>query len=285
MRKDFKPRISACGKNNGEITNDTNEILDTWKEHFKELLDGEDQVLNFGEKVAKKDGPLLITNADAISLSYASGFIKVHGKRYGKAALSLFKWYSSPQSFIAIDAFQMSYEDSVGVVRITSRSGMPIESIKEIRAGKNTEVLRSRELSGAHTEDCAFSILYGDEFESLDLVASTPEEANIWITGLNALIGAHKVEINYRSKNNDIHQVNNEANKNIRLCSRGQSNTACLDMKSSCEITNLLHNTADLCYVDSFVTTMRNDQKSKMTIYFVEEEYFIKTLVRINALI
>jgi hypothetical protein len=24
------------------------------------------------------------------------------------------------------------------------------------------------------------------------LVASTPEEANIWVTGLNALVGAHK---------------------------------------------------------------------------------------------
>jgi hypothetical protein len=56
----------------------------------------------------------------------------------------------------------------------------------------NTEVLRTRDLSSGHTEDCAFSILYGDDFESLDLVASTPEEANIWVTGLNALVGAHK---------------------------------------------------------------------------------------------
>ncbi|KAJ9586062.1 hypothetical protein L9F63_020295, partial [Diploptera punctata] len=69
---------------------------------------------------------------------------------------------------------------------------VPIESIKEIRVGKNTEVLRTRDLSSGHSDDCAFSILYGDDFESLDLVASTPEEANIWVTGLNALVGAHK---------------------------------------------------------------------------------------------
>lgn len=68
---------------------------------------------------------------------------------------------------------------------------VPIDSIKEIRVGKSTEVLRTRELSSGHTEECAFSIIYGDDFESLDLVASTPEEANIWVTGLNALIGAH----------------------------------------------------------------------------------------------
>jgi hypothetical protein len=68
---------------------------------------------------------------------------------------------------------------------------VPIDSIKEIRVGKSTEVLRTWELSSGHTEECAFSIIYGDDFESLDLVASTPEEANIWVTGLNALIGAH----------------------------------------------------------------------------------------------
>ncbi|PSN42661.1 hypothetical protein C0J52_13043 [Blattella germanica] len=51
MRKDFKPRISTSRKKNGEITNDTNEILDTWKEHLKELLDGEDQVDTVVENV------------------------------------------------------------------------------------------------------------------------------------------------------------------------------------------------------------------------------------------
>ncbi|XP_069694036.1 inactive phospholipase C-like protein 2 isoform X2 [Periplaneta americana] len=74
----------------------------------------------------------------------------------------------------------------------SSKAIVPIDSIREIRVGKNTEVLRTRDLSSGHTEDCAFSILYGDDFESLDLVASTPEEANIWVTGLNALVGAHK---------------------------------------------------------------------------------------------
>lgn len=69
-----------------------------------------------------------------------------------------------------------------------------IESIKEIRAGKNTDVLRNKDISAHHLDDCAFSILYGDNFESLDLVASTTEESNIWVTGLNALIGANKCE-------------------------------------------------------------------------------------------
>ena len=66
---------------------------------------------------------------------------------------------------------------------------MPIDSIKEIRTGKNTPIFRNKEFSGAYCEECAFSIIYGEEFESLDLVATCPDEANIWITGLNALIG------------------------------------------------------------------------------------------------
>ncbi|XP_046407217.1 inactive phospholipase C-like protein 2 isoform X1 [Ischnura elegans] len=74
----------------------------------------------------------------------------------------------------------------------SSKAMVTIDNIKEIRVGKNTDVLRSRELLAGYTEDCAFSIIYGDNFESLDLVATTVEEANIWVTGLNALIGANK---------------------------------------------------------------------------------------------
>jgi len=66
--------------------------------------------------------------------------------------------------------------------------------VKEIRAGKNTDVLRNKDICAHHVEDCAFSILYGENFESLDLVAPSPEEANIWVSGLNALIGATKCE-------------------------------------------------------------------------------------------
>lgn len=64
--------------------------------------------------------------------------------------------------------------------------------MKEVRMGRTTDVLRNKEISWAYSEDCAFSIIYNDNFESLDLIASSPDEANIWVTGLNALIGAKK---------------------------------------------------------------------------------------------
>uniref|UniRef100_A0A1I8E9B2 PH domain-containing protein n=1 Tax=Wuchereria bancrofti TaxID=6293 RepID=A0A1I8E9B2_WUCBA len=37
-------------------------------------------------------------------------------------------------------------------------------------------------------EQCAFSIIHGDQYECLDLIAKTPEIAKIWITGLMSLI-------------------------------------------------------------------------------------------------
>ena len=37
--------------------------------------------------------------------------------------------------------------------------------------------------------DCTFSIIHGEDFASLDLIATSAEEANIWVTGLNALLG------------------------------------------------------------------------------------------------
>lgn len=38
--------------------------------------------------------------------------------------------------------------------------------------------------------DCTFSIIHGEDFSSLDLIAPSAEEANIWVTGLNALLGS-----------------------------------------------------------------------------------------------
>jgi len=61
-----------------------------------------------------------------------------------------------------------------------------------VRPGKNTEVLKNQDITGMYSEDCTFSIMYGDEFESIDLIGLSPEEANIWVTGLNFLIGLIK---------------------------------------------------------------------------------------------
>ena len=65
---------------------------------------------------------------------------------------------------------------------------VPIDQIKEVRLGKNTDVLRNKEIEGCYQEACVFSIIFGDNFESLDLVANCADEANIWVTGLTCLI-------------------------------------------------------------------------------------------------
>lgn len=46
--------------------------------------------------------------------------------------------------------------------------------------------------TGCYSEDCVFSIIYGDAYESLDLVASTADEANFWVTGLSMLVAARR---------------------------------------------------------------------------------------------
>ncbi|XP_077861645.1 inactive phospholipase C-like protein 2 [Saccoglossus kowalevskii] len=88
-------------------------------------------------------------------------------------------------------------DDDLSVLRWHPTSKKPIKAkisidqIKEVRVGKNTETLRNREIAGDFSEDCAFSIIYGDNYDSLDLVANTPDEANIWVTGLTCLIGGN----------------------------------------------------------------------------------------------
>jgi len=62
-----------------------------------------------------------------------------------------------------------------------------ISQIKEIRVGRNTDVLRNKELEASWQDACIFSVIFGDNFQSLDLIANSADEANIWVTGLTYL--------------------------------------------------------------------------------------------------
>ncbi|CAF1030977.1 unnamed protein product [Adineta ricciae] len=70
-----------------------------------------------------------------------------------------------------------------------SKAMIAIDSIKEIRLGKTTE--RLREYTHQFQNESFFSIIYtngNNQYASLDLVASSADEANIWVTGLSCLI-------------------------------------------------------------------------------------------------
>jgi hypothetical protein len=43
MRKEFKPRILACQKKDGETINNKSEILERWNQYFQELLEGKEE--------------------------------------------------------------------------------------------------------------------------------------------------------------------------------------------------------------------------------------------------
>jgi hypothetical protein len=72
-----------------------------------------------------------------------------------------------------------------------------VSSIKEVRQGKTTDALRNKEIAGMYPDECAFSVIFGDDFESLDLIANTPDEANIWVTGLTCLLNANTRSCEY----------------------------------------------------------------------------------------
>lgn len=54
--------------------------------------------------------------------------------------------------------------------------------IPQVRAGKATESFITSDISSHFPEECAFSIVYGD-YKNLDLIASSADDANVWITG------------------------------------------------------------------------------------------------------
>uniref|UniRef100_A0A8R1EV71 Phosphoinositide phospholipase C n=1 Tax=Caenorhabditis japonica TaxID=281687 RepID=A0A8R1EV71_CAEJA len=89
--------------------------------------------------------------------------------------------------FFSLDA-DLSYIRWTPTNKKPHKARIAIDEIREIRLGKNTELLRqSDEAFTDLQEECLFSIIYGDNYETLDLIAKSGDDANIWVTGLMAL--------------------------------------------------------------------------------------------------
>ncbi|XP_056892284.1 inactive phospholipase C-like protein 1 [Takifugu flavidus] len=69
------------------------------------------------------------------------------------------------------------------------RARLDVSTMREVRTGKSTETfLHNGPLSEQLAEEAAFSIIHGDDYQSLDLVAFSADVANIWVTGLRYLL-------------------------------------------------------------------------------------------------
>ncbi|KAL6099976.1 plcl2 [Pungitius sinensis] len=79
----------------------------------------------------------------------------------------------------------------------SDKARISLASIREVRTGRNTETFRTSGVYEQISGDCAFSIVYGEMYESLDLVANSAEVANIWVTGLRYLMqyGKHALDM------------------------------------------------------------------------------------------
>ncbi|XP_049457428.1 inactive phospholipase C-like protein 2 [Epinephelus fuscoguttatus] len=79
----------------------------------------------------------------------------------------------------------------------SDKARISLDCIREVRTGRNTETFRTSGVYEQISEDCAFSIIYGEMYESLDLVANSAEVANIWVTGLRYLMqyGKHALDM------------------------------------------------------------------------------------------
>ncbi|XP_076005834.1 inactive phospholipase C-like protein 2 [Genypterus blacodes] len=79
----------------------------------------------------------------------------------------------------------------------SDKARISLTSMREVRTGRNTETFRTSGVYDQISEDCAFSIIYGEVYESLDLVANSAEVANIWVTGLRYVMqyGKHALDM------------------------------------------------------------------------------------------
>ncbi|XP_061598693.1 inactive phospholipase C-like protein 2 [Cololabis saira] len=79
----------------------------------------------------------------------------------------------------------------------SDKARISLTSIREVRTGRNTETFRTSGVYEQISEDNAFSIIYGEMYDSLDLVANSTDVANIWVTGLRYLMqyGRHALDM------------------------------------------------------------------------------------------
>ncbi len=85
----------------------------------------------------------------------------------------------------------------------SDKAKIDVKSIKEVRTGKNTDTFRTNGISDQISEDCAFSIIYGENYETLDLVANSADVAIIWVTGLRYLMSYGKHTLNMIQSSQD----------------------------------------------------------------------------------
>lgn len=114
----------------------------------------------------------------------------------------------------------------------SDKAKIDVKSIKEVRTGKNTDTFRTNGTYEQISEDCAFSIIFGENYESLDLVANSADVANIWVTGLRYLIsyGKHSLNMIESSQNNMrsswlselFDKADSSSNKQISICTAVQ---------------------------------------------------------------
>ena len=72
---------------------------------------------------------------------------------------------------------------------------VPLSQIQEVLRGRSTNSFKLHQTTSE--DNCCFSICYneGSSTKTLDLIAATPDEADLWINGLLALTfsGTHSL--------------------------------------------------------------------------------------------
>ncbi|XP_062504200.1 inactive phospholipase C-like protein 2 isoform X2 [Corticium candelabrum] len=97
----------------------------------------------------------------------------------------------------------------------SQESRISITSVKEIRRGQNTETFQKH--GKAFDADRSFSVIYSDDYLSLDLVANSQDEASVWIEGLMCVMdenyGQDSVEKKQKTRDRWLKATFEEADK------------------------------------------------------------------------
>ncbi|KJE88621.1 phospholipase C-eta2 [Capsaspora owczarzaki ATCC 30864] len=116
------------------------------------------------------------------------------------------------------------------------KSRVLIDSIKEIRVGRNTKSFSRHATQHADKVDHSFSVIYGSDFETLDLVAASADEFKFWTEGLRYMSSVVGKQVAVAAGEKHAERRKRWLKEMWNMADKNKDNQ--LDMK---EISQLLH--------------------------------------------
>ncbi|XP_070570895.1 1-phosphatidylinositol 4,5-bisphosphate phosphodiesterase delta-4-like isoform X2 [Ptychodera flava] len=159
--------------------------------------------------------------------------------------------------------------------RKDSYNNVNINDIKEVRTGKSTDTFKAAKVKGTHSAQC-FSLVIGNNNDTVDLVATSDAVALQWVTGIRHLKKQSKHIDVKANRDKWIREFFQKADRN---------NDGCIDFEEVCKLLKQMNLKIDKRHVRKCFQEADTQKSRKHTGEMVDNELDAEEFVRFYSLI